>query len=135
MIYTTYFSKVKDLPENVIPISICGKAPAGWTGLQYKKLAPKYSFFKVWKETHDDDYYIEHYEEEVLKPLNAKRIVHELYELATKKAYANFGYSMTGEEPPEIALVCYEKPENFCHRHLVSGWFIKNGFESGEFIY
>ena len=47
MIYTTYFSKVKDLPENVIPISICGKAPDGWTGLQYKKLAPKYSFFKI----------------------------------------------------------------------------------------
>lgn len=51
MIYTTYFSKVKKLPKNVIPISICGKAPDSWTGLQYKKLAPKFSFFKVWKET------------------------------------------------------------------------------------
>ena len=125
MIYTTYFSKVKDLPENVIPISICGKAPDGWTGLQYKKLAPKYSFFKIWKETHDDDYYIEHYENEVLKPLNAVEVVADLKHLCGKSMYSNV----------DIALVCYEKPENFCHRHLVSGWLIKNGFESGEYIY
>ena len=27
MIYTSYFAKLKSLPENIIPISICGKAP------------------------------------------------------------------------------------------------------------
>ena len=125
MIYTTYFSKVRNLPSNVIPISICGKAPDSWTGLQYKKLAPKYSFFKVWKETQDDDYYIEHYENEVLKQLNAIEVVAELKRLCGKSPYSDI----------DIALVCYEKPENFCHRHLVSDWLIKNGFESGEFIY
>ena len=46
MIYTTYFTKVKDLPPNVIPISICGKAPDGWKGLEYKKFAPKWNFLK-----------------------------------------------------------------------------------------
>lgn len=125
MIYTTYFSKVKNLPQNVIPISICGKAPDSWRGLQYKKLAPKYSFFKVWKETQDDDYYIEHYENEVLKQLNAVEVVAELKRLCGKSTYSDIN----------IALVCYEKPENFCHRHLVYDWLIKNGFESGEFIY
>ena len=44
MIYTTYFAKLKKLPDNVIPISICGKAPGWYGGLQYKKLAPKYDF-------------------------------------------------------------------------------------------
>lgn len=44
MLYTTYFGNLKKLPKNIIPISICGKAPNWWTGRQYKKLAPKYDF-------------------------------------------------------------------------------------------
>jgi hypothetical protein len=43
--YTSYFAQLKNLPENFIPISICGKAPEWYTGLQYKKFAPKYTFF------------------------------------------------------------------------------------------
>ena len=46
MIYTSYFAKLNKLPEYVIPISICGKAPDWYKGLQYKKLAPKWKFFK-----------------------------------------------------------------------------------------
>lgn len=48
MIYTSYFAKLKSLPDNIVPISICGKAPNWYTGLQYKKLAPKYDFFMEW---------------------------------------------------------------------------------------
>ena len=57
MLYTSYFAKLKSLPENIIPISICGKAPDWYKGLQYKKLAPKYDFFMEWKKNHDNDYY------------------------------------------------------------------------------
>lgn len=45
MIFTSYFGKLGKLPPNIIPISICGKAPDWYTGLQYKMLAPKYQFF------------------------------------------------------------------------------------------
>lgn len=45
MIYTSYFAKLKSLPDNIVPISICGKTPDWYKGLQYKKLAPKYDFF------------------------------------------------------------------------------------------
>ena len=34
---------------------------------------------------------------------------------------------------PIIALVCYEKPSEFCHRHLVSDWLNAAGFECEEF--
>lgn len=37
MIYTTYFANVKNLPSDVVPISICLNAPDGWDGIQYKK--------------------------------------------------------------------------------------------------
>ena len=54
--YTSYFAKLKDLPEDIVPISICGKAPNWYTGVQYKKLATKYSFFAKYKEDGDAEH-------------------------------------------------------------------------------
>ena len=79
MIYTTYFAKLKSLPDNIIPISICGKAPDWYKGLQYKKLAPKYDFFMKCKETHDNDYYIKCFNEQVLNKLDWFQVYEELY--------------------------------------------------------
>ena len=120
-IYTTYFAKLKSLPKDIIPISICGKAPTGYKGLEYKKLAPKYDFFMKWKENHDNDYYIECYNEQVLSKLNPKQVFVDLIEL-TPSAITF----------PKIALVCYEKPSDFCHRHLVAEWLRQNGYECEE---
>lgn len=33
----------------------------------------------------------------------------------------------------DICLICYEKPNDFCHRHLVADWFRENGYEAVEF--
>lgn len=117
MIYTSYFAKLKSFPDNLIPISICGKAPYWYKGRQYKKLAPKYDFFMKWKETRDNDYYIKCFNEQVLDKLNAEDVVSELVDL---------------HSGVDIALVCYEKPTDFCHRHLVADWLNKNGFECKE---
>jgi len=46
-IYTTYFANVRNLPDKVVPIAICGKPIFNWTYPAYKKLAPKWSFFSV----------------------------------------------------------------------------------------
>lgn len=117
MIYTTYFAKLRSLPPNIVPISICGKAPDWYNGIQYKKLAPKYSFFAKWKKNKDNDYYIKHFNQEVLSALSPQQVLEELKNLGG----AN------------IALVCYEKPCDFCHRHLVADWFRKSGIQCEEF--
>ena len=117
-IYTSYFAKLRSLPENIVPISICGKAPDWYAGLQYKKLAPKYGFFIEWKKTHDNDYAIEHFNSEVLDQLNAKTILEELSKMSNNK---------------DIALICYEKPSDFCHRHLVAEWLTKNNIQCEEY--
>ena len=106
MIFTTYFAQLRNLPENIIPVSICGRTPDWYTGLQYKKLAPKWAFFQEWKKNHDNNYYIEHFNAEVLAPLTAQQVVEELR-------------SRLPDGAKDIALVCYEKPNDFCHRHLV----------------
>ena len=126
MIYTTYFAKLKSLPNDIIPISICGKAPIGYKGLEYKRLAPKYDFFKKWKQTGDNDYYIKCFIEQVLNPLKADKVVDELYSLAYQSVEA-------GQVVKDIALVCYEKPTDFCHRHLVSAWLYNSGWACDEF--
>lgn len=132
MIYTSYFAKLKSLPENVTPISICGKAPDWYKGLQYKKLAPKYDFFMKWKETHDNDYYIEHFQKEVLENLDVYRTVHELHLLLPNEIKTVIQSAVWGSPDWHIALICYEKPSDFCHRHLVADWLNKNGFECKE---
>lgn len=123
MIYTTYFGNLKNLPKNIIPISICGKAPNWYKGLQYKKLAPKLWFFKEWKQNHDNKFYVKNFNKEVLDPLSATEVVLDLKHLCGKGLY-----SMV-----DIALVCYEKPGDFCHRHIVSKWLRANGYDCKEF--
>lgn len=131
MLYTSYFAKINKIPSNVVPISICGKAPDWYQGTQYKKLAPKYGFFMEWKKTHDNEYYIKHFNEEVLSHLSPSKVVNELQRLLpveVKEQAANIWVD------PEwhIALICYEKPTDFCHRHLVAKWLTDNGFKCEE---
>lgn len=116
MIYTSYFGNICNLPDNFTPIAICGKTPERWSGLCYKRLAPKWEFFKVWKENHDNDYYISNYNDQVLSKLNPQSVVRELFSMG-----------------PNPVLICYERPEDFCHRHLVADWLNNNGFPTEEF--
>lgn len=116
MIYTSYFAKMKDLPDNIVPISIAGKSPDWYNGLEYKVLAPKYDFFMKWKANHNNDYYIKCYNEQVLAPLDLNIVIND--------------FESVGEN---VALLCYEKPGDFCHRHLVSKWLIEHGILCEEY--
>ena len=123
-IYTSYFAKIKQLPEHIVPVSICGKAPEWYKGLQYKKLAPKWDFFAKWKETHDNDYYIDCFNKQVLSNLNAWLVIKDIISLMNLADFPDL---------KDMCLVCYEKPSDFCHRHLVADWLNKNGIECIEY--
>lgn len=73
-----------------------------------------------WKKNHDNDYYIEHFQKEVLDELDATTVNKELNNL------------VPNVNSKDIALICYEKPSDFCHRHLVADWLKKNGFKCEE---
>ena len=83
-------------------VSIAGKAPDWYKGRQYKKLAPKFWFFKKFKKDGDKKFYTEQYNKEVLGVLDP----HEVYEELGKNA----------------VLLCWEKSGKFCHRRLVAKW-------------
>ena len=123
MIYTSQFKRLKEIPPDIVPISIAGWPPDGYLGIQFKVLAAKWEFFKVWKETHDNEYYIRCFNEQVLSKLDPFLIETRLYFLSGGK---------------DVALLCYEDPGQFCHRHLVAEWFTKNDipcFEIPDYLY
>jgi uncharacterized protein YeaO (DUF488 family) len=111
-IYTSYFGKLNTIPTGAItPIAICGKSPEWYKGLEYKILAPKYKFFQEWKQNQDNDFYIEHFDNEVLAPLSAAAVYEDLEKLSNGN---------------DCVLLCYEKTGDFCHRHLVAKWLETN---------
>jgi hypothetical protein len=96
---TSYFAKSANNPNAV---SIAGKAPAGFAGRVYKKLAPKFWFYQKYKEDGDEFFYTEQYRKEVLNLLDPMEVYNELGE--------------------ESILLCWEGKDKFCHRKLVARW-------------
>ncbi len=132
MIYTSYFAKLNKLPSNVVPISICGKAPSWYHGIQYKILAPKYGFFMQWKQNHDNDFYIKCFNAEVLSTLDSRKVMLDLQTLIPMEIRKRQQDDIWKSSDTHIALICYEKPSDFCHRHLVAEWLTVNGYKCEE---
>ena len=106
---TGYFAKLKKYKTaGYTPVAICGKSPEFYKGIEYKKLAPYYDFFVQWKnaEITNDDYIIRYYQQ-VLSKLSPEKVIAEINTLTNGN---------------RTVLLCYEKPFDFCHRHIVSQW-------------
>lgn len=116
MIYTTYFAQLRNLPKNIVPISICAKVPEWYRGRRCSYLAPTYDDLMEYRNTHDEEEYTRRYNEHVLSRLDANNVVQDLKRFEEK----------------DIALICYEKSSDFCHRHLVAKWLNENGYECKE---
>lgn len=133
MIFTSYFSNVKYIAvkkPDLEFVSIAGKTPKWLEDSlikihKFKDLMPKYEWWKTWHEKFKNDYesetskkwYEEKYNETILSKLNPNDVQFRLYDLSNRK---------------NVTLLCYETPEKFCHRHLVSKWFMQNGIMCRE---
>lgn len=129
MIYTSYFAKLRKIPDNIIPIAICAKVPEWYKGLQYKKLAPKYEFFSKWKQNNDNEEFVKCYKEQVLDKLDVDNVVKELDYMMLDETNT---IDSKVDEICHIALICYEKPSDFCHRHIVAEWSREAGYKCEE---
>lgn len=108
-IYTSYFAYLKHLHENnIVPVNIALWPPKWYKGLSYKALAPLY-FMMRGNLTREQ--YIENYNQCVLSKLNPNQVAERLRQLTNDK---------------DCALMCFEKPGDFCHRHLAAEWLSKN---------
>ena len=112
-LYTSYFAKVKHLQEAGFNNLVCvaGYAPKFFYDIPnarfYPDLAPRKDWFWEWKNNHlSNDWYIEKYNETVLSKLDPNKVVSDLGDGAV--------------------MLCYEKPGDFCHRHLIADWLSTN---------
>lgn len=116
MIYTSYFSSKKYNKEKGISISRWNKF---WDGDKYPLLYPSENLLSWWKDL----------------PERARQL-EECKEQYTKAYYKE---TLESLNPHWIAqalegkvLLCYEKSEDFCHRHLVAAWLRSYGYEVEE---
>ena len=117
MVYTGYFSQIDNYLRfnsslQLVSISLYTQ---NWIKQNYcielyDKLMPEKDVLLQYKSTEHISDFIENFGKQ-LSRLN----VDEVY----------------GELDNKIIL-CYERPEDFCHRQLVKLWFISNGYECKE---
>lgn len=103
-----------------------------WDSIQ--KVGSKVGIFSRVEINHDNDFYVEHFNAEVLDQLTALRVVTELQGLLPDQIKIQMEAPFYASPDWHIALVCYEKPADFCHRHIVAKWLCGNGFECHEWM-
>lgn len=151
MIYTSYFGKLKKMPENFHTIAICQYPPKWYDKAVYKKLAPTPNILNTYKKhvnenpQYWEDWYNEQYKKEVLDTLpSSNALLRQLISLFPQGEWLNMSRNC-GETPiwnslnEHIVLLCFEKDGDFCHRKLVSDWLNEKGIpcreaNDGDFI-
>lgn len=110
MIYTSYFAHYKG--DN--GVAICLGAP-WWKGERYPNLAPYKELLDWWKNVEHSQQniaiYVDCYRQYVLSTLDVHTVASEL----------------EGK-----VLLCFEKPNDFCHRQVVAQWLRENGYKCEE---
>lgn len=97
---TSYFAKSAKDPNAV---SVAIGTPPWFKGRQYPKLAPSWDLVKNYKNGKlTQSQYETRYKAEILDKLNPKIVFEEIGNNAI--------------------LLCWEKSNEFCHRHLISKW-------------
>lgn len=117
MIYTSYFASRKYKPEDAV--SIARFTPVWFKGLECKTLAPSFELLNWWKSRTPSEQSMESYQ----RSYTAKFILEVLYNLDVHKV---------AKELDGKVLLCYEKSEDFCHRHIIADWLRANGYECKE---
>lgn len=98
--------------DNPNAVSIARWPPRGWHGAIYMALAPP-DWLVDERDNLSHDDYVRHYYKHVLNRLDPKIVYTELGE--------------------DAVLLCYEPPEDFCHRRIVADWlFVALGHDIPE---
>lgn len=122
VIYTPYFAQLKKIKN---PISIALWKPKWYNGPELLTLAPTKNILTTWKNSNqtniDWQNYTNSYINEILNKIDINLLLNQI-----KQIYPNENF---------VTFLCYEKPKDYCHRHIVSGWLNKNNIISNELIF
>ncbi len=120
MLYTGYYAKLKKYEEaGLVPVAVSGKVPNFFKGIEYPEFAPRWEVFKEWKNERISN---EEYSNKYKKYLNTLDKEEIKFDLDSPHEAGN------------LILLCYEKPGDFCHRHVLADWLEENfGYKVKEY--
>lgn len=115
MLKTSYFANKRIITDfRGRYASIASSSPQWYTGKKFPYLAPPRELVQAFKgKSISQALYVKEYNS-ILETLDINFIQYELI------------------QNDIIILLCWESPEKFCHRHLVSKWFKKHGIDCAE---
>ena len=115
-IYTSYFAKAAILRKaGIVPIGVALWPPRFFRGISMKQVAPRRYMLD---DRLTDEEYIRMYRNDVLRLVDARSFIQDL-ERASRGM--------------DVALCCFEKPGDFCHRHILAKWLNEQtGIEVSE---
>ena len=107
-IYTSYFGNLLKLKEKGIkPISIALFPPKWYTGDELHAVAPDPVIFTGYKENIVSEERFKKFYENKIKQIGKEKILKMIEDIA---------------EGQDVALVCFEAPGCFCHRHILADY-------------
>jgi uncharacterized protein YeaO (DUF488 family) len=118
-IYTGYFARERQYPIELTRISIARWDPRGVSFQRIGILAPSADLLEWWKTTKQD---------EACEVIYTERFIEEL-----KPVWANALRAIESIQN-DVILLCYERRESFCHRHIVADLLRKESLNvQGEY--
>ena len=107
-IYTSYFGNLLKLKEKGIkPISIALFPPKWYIGDQLPAVAPDSAIFAGYKENIISEERFKKFYEYKIKQIGKEKIFKMIEDIAKGQ---------------DVALVCFETPGCFCHRHILADY-------------
>lgn len=117
MIYTSYFAKSRKLTQhNIVQIGIALYPPSWFVGESIKELAPTQKLYNRFNRGISIGQYEKLFYNQLLK-LDKDKILQKIKEIA-------------GDQ--NSALLCFEKNDKFCHRHIVGEWLGINEWKESK---
>lgn len=113
-IYTSYIGNWRNFPEDFEVFMITRSIPAWVEFKQAPELAPNKFLFDRFKYGNMTQ---EEFSKQYRSQLNSMSLQQIIKELSNGR---------------NIILACYEKPEDFCHRHILSEELVKLGYNVEE---
>ena len=108
--YTSYYKQIENIPSDYIKVSISRSIPDyinNVVDIWDKRLSPSYCILKEYKSSSEgiqrEKQYVKRFKDEVLSKIDFNTII---------KSWGN--------KSNKYVLLCYEKPDSFCHRHIVA---------------
>ncbi|MDR0580633.1 MAG: DUF488 domain-containing protein [Holosporaceae bacterium] len=125
MIYTSYFAFIPKLPGNMLKISVSLYTPQ-WARIDgcFPYLNPTEQLLREAKSgAVSPEKAMGKYCSEILGKLSPTKVYEELIEM------------QKGSNREHLALLCYEKPGEICHRRFIARWLEEgNGISVPEYV-